>query len=199
MTHIKRLLLLALLLAGTACEAPLERLDDLSRTTFQLIDQDSSARSFPTDFLGQPIVVGYIFTNCYDICPLTTNNMARIASRLDSLNIGGVQYVAISFDPLVDRPSVLRSYARLRGISDDRWSFLTGQTVTIDSLMRRVGMTVVPVDSTFYADGSKSYYYIHTDRIQLFDANGVLRRNYSGSKIRLDEITRDIVWLSQND
>ncbi len=180
-----------------SCKADLEKLQEFNKNSHSLINQDSVLVNFPDLINGKIAIIGYIFTNCYDICPLTTNNMRIIQEKVKEEKISNVEFVSISFDPDVDKPSKLKSFVKVRDLDLSNWEFLTGDKETIDKLMKDVGMVVVVADSTIYKDGSKSYYYAHTDRIQLIDQNGILRKNYVGSKIRIDEIVNDIKELSR--
>ena len=177
----------------SACENNLPLSEKVS--SYQLIDQDSSKVIFPDFAKGKISVVGYIFTNCPDICPLTTNNMSIIQEKLNKDNVSGVQFVSISFDPAADKPSVLKKYAEVRNLDLSNWEFLTGEKSTIKKLIKEVGVVAIPSDSTTLPNGTKQYYYVHTDRISLMDQNGIIRKNYPGSKININEILEDIKSL----
>lgn len=181
-----------------SCKAELEELKDFNNNTYSFIDQDSNNVKFPSLMRGKINVVGYIFTNCVDVCPLTTNNMRLIQDKVKQEKIPNVEFISISFDPDVDKPSVLKSFAKVRDLDLTNWHFLTGSQTTTDSLMKDVGMVIIKSDSTLYENGFKTYYYVHTDRIQLVDQYGILRRNYIGSKIRFSEIMNDIKTLLKN-
>ncbi|MFA7418516.1 MAG: SCO family protein [Melioribacteraceae bacterium] len=182
-----------LLLFG--CSEKFEVIDDLSSTKFSLVDQTNSAREFPKLTKGKLTVVGYIFTNCPDICPLTTNNMRMIQEKVREAKIKNVEFVSISFDPLQDKPETLRKFTEVRNLDLSNWTFLTGEKPVVDSLMNRIGILAVVSDSTVFKDGRKIYYYTHTDRIQLMDEDGKIRKNYKGSEINVDEILNDIKSL----
>ncbi len=164
-------------------------------SSYRLIDQDSTQVTFPDFAKGKILVVGYIFTNCPDVCPLTTNNMSIIQEKLKNGNISGVQFVSISFDPATDKPSVLKKFAEVRNLDLSNWKFLTGDKPTIKKLIKEVGVVAIPSDSTVLPGGSKQYYYVHTDRISLMDQSGTIRKNYPGSKIKINEILQDIKSL----
>ncbi len=186
-----------LLVLLSSCKAELEELEDYNTKKYTLINQDSAIVEFPTLLHGNIGVMGYIFTNCPDICPITTNNMRRIQDSLKSINITNVKFLSISFDVETDKPSILKEFAEMRNLDLSNWQFLTGKKGTIDELMKKVGVVAFKGDSTVFEDGSRSIYYVHTDRIQLVDKNGMLRRNYIGSKLRMDEIMNDIQTLNE--
>ncbi len=193
---IKQYIFLGIILLLTACKADLEYLEDFGSQNYLLLNQDSVAVNFPKDIKGKIGVVCYIYTYCYDICPLTTNNMLLIQEGIAKEQIPDVELLSISFDYKVDKPSVLKQYAKVRGLELTNWQLLTGSKNEIEPLMEKVGITAFVADSTSFTNGSKVYFYVHTDRIQLFDANGVLRKNYLGSKIKIPEIIDDIKTLN---
>ncbi len=186
---------ISFLLLLTSCGNKHKVIDNLSRKTYHLVNQNNQPAKFPNLAKGKLAIVGYIFTNCPDICPLTTNNMRLIQARLKKEKINNVQFVSISFDPQQDKPEVLKKFAEIRNLDLSNWTFLTGPKATIDSLMNRIGIMAVVGDSTVFKDGRKIYYYVHTDRIQLFDTEGKILYNYKGSNVNIDEVVEDIKSL----
>lgn len=180
----------------SGCKEKLPELYDFSGREYDLVDQNYNSVSFPGLTKGKLAVVGYIFTNCPDICPLTTNNMRLIQEQLKNENVEDVEFVSISFDPLTDTPEVMRKFAEIRNLDLSNWKFLTGQKPIIDDLIKQAEVFAVPNDSTVFKDGRKIYFYVHTDRIQLMDKGGVVRKNYPGSNIKVEEIITDIKNLS---
>lgn len=174
------------------CAEKLPVVDDLGKEQYSLVNQNNQKVIFPNLVKGKLVVINYIFTNCPDICPLSTNNMRLIQERIKKEKIDGVEFVSISFDPSQDSPEVLLKFAEIRNLNLSNWTFLTGEKSVIDSLMGRIGIVAVVGDSTVFRDGRKIYYYTHTDRIQLMDAGGKIRKNYKGSTINTDEIVGDI-------
>ncbi len=194
---MKKIFLLLLIVTITSCKSNFEIVDDLSKSNYNLVDQNNNPVSFPLIAKGKISVIGYIFTNCPDICPLTTNNMRLIQEKLKNKNIRGVQFISISFDPLQDKPETLKKFAEVRNLDLSNWIFLTGEKKVIDSLMNRVKILAVKSDSTVFKDGRKIYYYVHTDRIQLMDRENKILKNYKGSSINIDEIVNDIKKIKQ--
>ncbi|MCB9249937.1 MAG: SCO family protein [Ignavibacteriales bacterium] len=190
-------ILFLLILLTQSCKNDLEIIDDLSEDSYSLLNQDSVQTNFPDLIKNKIGIVGYIFTNCPDICPLTTNNMRLIRERIENENIKNVEFVSISFDPEVDKPNVLKKFSELHGVDFDNWQFLTGEKSVIDNLIKEVGVVAFVGDSTTFNDGTKTYYYVHTDRIQLIDQEGRIRMNYLGSKIIIDQIMNDVKLLTE--
>ena len=145
--------------------------------------------------MGHITVIGFIYTHCPDICPMTTNNMYLTEKKLKEQGINNVKYVEVSFDPERDTPSVLRAFADIRGISFKNWMLLTGKDSIIKDLLKRFDVMAVKTDEHKDEDGELTYSMMHTDRISLIDDKGTLRKNYKGSTLNFDEIINDIKSL----
>lgn len=191
----KSILPLFMTLIITACTEKLPVVDDLGNVQYNLVNQNNQKVIFPKLAKDKVVVVNYIFTNCPDICPLSTNNMRLIQERVKKEKIENIQFASLSFDPEFDAPEILAKFAAIRNLDLSNWAFLTGNKSTIDSITKKVRVMAVVGDSTVFKDGRKIYYYIHTDRIQLIDTEGKIRKNYKGSEINIDEIVKDIVSL----
>ncbi|MCH8942979.1 MAG: SCO family protein [Bacteroidetes bacterium] len=193
-TNIFILIFLSLLLLSCGKEIPV--IKDLSKSNYKLIDQDSTVFNFPKDLKGKNVIISYLFTNCPDICPLTTHNIISIKEQLDKEGITDVEYVEISFDPERDSPSVLKNYANVRGIKSNSWHFLTGNKKVIFNLLNELNVRAMPGDTTITSKGDTLYYFIHTDRISLLDKQGRLRKNFNGSKVDKDELISSLKQLN---
>mgnify|MGYP002639113325 CR=1 FL=1 len=189
-------ILITLLLLLISCSKDLPIIENLSETNYKLLSQDSVIVNFPDLYTGKIVVMGFIFTNCPDICPLTTNNMRIIQEKAKGDELSDLEFVALSFDPETDSPYVLTNYIRIRNLDTSNWTFLTGDKNIIKSLLKEAQVFAMPSDSSTTSSGKKHYYYIHTDRISLIDTEGRIRKNYSGSNINTDEIIHDIKLLN---
>jgi protein SCO1/2 len=189
------IVLVSLLIFSCKDKLPLNK--DLTKRSYNFLNQDSIAVEFPEIINGKITVMGFIYTHCPDICPMTTHNMVLTEERLIEEGTDDVFFVALSFDPERDTPKVLRKFAEIRDIKFDNWIFLTGDEATIEDLLRRFDVKAIPTDSVFYDDGTFSYSMMHTDRISLIDKNGILKKNYKGSTINIEELITDIKYLGE--
>lgn len=88
----------------------------------------------------------------------------------------------------------MKRYAELRRLNTDNWKFLTGKKSVTDALIKNANVIAVVGDSTII-EGETTYFYIHTDRISLFDREGNIRNNYLGSKTDIDQVIKDIKYI----
>ncbi|MEY3828762.1 MAG: hypothetical protein RL636_463 [Verrucomicrobiota bacterium] len=141
--------------------------DDLRRDTFErgrivmrgandlmpmmaMWDQDGRFR-LKKDFLGAPLAINFIFTSCQNarMCPASTSAMRKLADELAKRPaLANVRLLTITFDPEVDTPGILRTYAQGYGIDFKRHSFLTGREAHIKDLMRHYGILTTRSDGT---------------------------------------------------
>jgi protein SCO1/2 len=194
----KAVLILSALILLISCTDELPILGEYFSGSYTLINQDSILVEFPELVRGKTTVMGFIFTSCPDICPLTTNNMRLVQEQLKDENIEGIEFVSLSFDPQHDSPSVMSKFAEIRDLDLSNWCFLTGEQTIIDSILKRSGVFAVPGDTSVTPSGEEIVFYIHTDRISLIDREGRIRANYFGSKADIDKIVEDIILLEDN-
>ena len=195
---MNKLLLTALsviLLLSISCKEKLPLDKDLTKKSYTLINQDSTQVIFPDNIKGHITVLGFIYTHCPDICPMTTHNMYLTEKELKKNGIDDVKFVALSFDPDRDSPEVLKKFAKVRELDFKSWTLLTGKKNTVNELLKRFDVKAIKTDESVDEEGNSEYSMMHTDRISLIDENGRLRKNYKGSTLNIEEIVKDIQTL----
>ena len=184
-----------LILIGCESKFPLDK--DLTRKNYTFFNQDSVEVNFPGIIKNKVTVVGFIYANCPDICPMTTHNMYLTQQKLKKNGIDNIIFVTVTFDPDRDFPSVLKKFGEIRDIDFNNWVFLWGDKKNTKSLLRRFDITALKTDSTYFDDGELTYSVMHTDRISLIDSESRLKKNYRGSKVNLEELYNDIINLGE--
>ena len=188
LSQISSIVFVLLWILMIGCNSP-EVMDDLSNRSWKLVNQDSAAVTFPGDFKGKILVNGYIFTNCRGVCPAITANMKKINSQIS--DVRDVQFVGITFDPMRDTPAVLKDYMQKFDLNEDRFTFLSGDSATVYSLLDRVGIrTEMQPDTTI------GYRFNHTNQINLIDRRGRIRTEYGGSMVPPEHVVEDINRLN---
>lgn len=90
---------------------------------FSLINQHGQPLGL-SDLQGKIWVADFIFTHCPTICPVMTQEMAKLQSEFDTES---VYFVSFTVDPDRDTSKVLSRYAVKYGADEKRWHFLTGE------------------------------------------------------------------------
>lgn len=105
-----------------------------------LLNQHGERLRFFDDFIrgDRTVVIGFIYAQCGDICPLTMSNLARVQELLGERLGRDVHLASISIDPVRDSATVLKGYAD-RFDARPGWQFLTGKPGDIDLIRRRLG------------------------------------------------------------
>ena len=181
-----------LLITVWGCQSKLPMDQSIGNQSYTLINQDSTKVVFPDDYKGKIVVMGFIYTNCPDICPLTTHNMEATQNLVKKDKLKNVVFVALSFDPDRDTPSVLKKYAEIRNIDFSNFQFLTGKRALIDTLIHHMDVMAIANDTTYTKSGQPVYFFTHTDRITLLDQNMRIRNEYRGSHADPQKIVNDI-------
>lgn len=82
---------------------------------------------------GGPVLVGFVFTTCTAICPLTSATFRQIQDRLGPHE--PLLIASISIDPERDTPARLRTYAHQFGAGPN-WHHYTGSQAASQALQR---------------------------------------------------------------
>src|SRR6056297_99781 len=178
----------ALTLLLSACSSP--ALDDYSDISYELTDQNGETVIFPDDYQGSPLVIGFIYTNCPDICSFITANVGKVYEEMS--NPGDTKFVLVTFDPERDTPEVLKSYAQAFDMDREPFQFLTGDPETIDDFMKRVSVRTQESYSRELDDGDRMYFLNHSDKILLINENSELIFDYGGSMTPVNIIIEDL-------
>lgn len=164
--------------------------DDYTDVTFDLVDHNGTPVTFPDDFKGTPLVLGFVYTNCPDICSFITANLYKIYQEMGEPD--DIRFVIVTFDPERDTPEVLHNYASSFSMDQPPFTFLTGPVDEIDAFMERVGVRSEISYTREMDDGDDLYFLNHTDKILLVDQNSRLIMDYGGSTTPANIIIEDL-------
>lgn len=113
-----------------------------------LLTQDGKQVRFYSDVLkDRTVVLGTIYTNCEDACPLITAQMLQVRNKLGDAFGKDIFFVTISSDPLRDTPQALKKYAAKHSADGPGWIYLTGNKADIDFILKRLGQWSENVES----------------------------------------------------
>ncbi|WP_028744776.1 SCO family protein [Rhizobium mesoamericanum] len=152
---------------------------------FTLTSQGRASVSL-REFRGRVVAITFIFASCTDVCPMLTDNMARVKDALGPVFGSQISFVSITVDPERDTPEVLKQYAQNFDADVDGWVFLTGDPAMVHEIGRKYGVIAMKK-----ANGDVD----HTLLTSLVDRDGNLRVQYMGASFDPEEFRSDLLSL----
>lgn len=141
-----------------------------------------------SDYRGSAVVFTFIFTTCPlpDFCPRMNRNLAAARTLLftEQPALTNWQMLSLSFDPDVDKPPVLASYAQVyRGRDARQWKFAAAATNTLAGIAPQVGLN-------FWREGGS---ISHNLRTVVLDGDGKIFRQFDGNEWTAAELAAAVV------
>ncbi|PYP90840.1 MAG: SCO family protein [Candidatus Angelobacter sp. Gp1-AA117] len=107
---------------------------------FELITQEGKKVRFYDDLLKDKIVIlQMMYADCQGVCPTITANLKRVQKLLKEEITQDVHICSLTTKPEQDTPAKLKEYAKMHGIEDKNWLFLTGDPMEMDRLRHSIG------------------------------------------------------------
>ena len=102
---------------------------------------DSANRAVElADLRGKPLVVHFVYTGCFQVCPTTTQALAAVVREAErSLGPGTFRVATVGFNLPVDDPASMRAFARKYALDSPNWLFLTPQPDSLAALTAQLG------------------------------------------------------------
>jgi protein SCO1 len=138
---------------------------------------------------GKIVVLGFGFSHCPDVCPVTLAVLAQARKQLGEL-AGQMQVVYVTVDPERDTPERLREYLTL---FDKSFIGVTGVPEKLKSLREAYGILAARAENKDAPDG---YVVHHSTYVYLIDRAGLLRALVPFGKTAGD-IAHDVKILLQ--
>lgn len=118
------------------------------------------------DYRGKVVILGFGFTSCADVCPVTLAILAQARKRLGTL-AEQVQVVYVTVDPETDTVERMREYLAQ---FDPGFVGGTGSEEALAAVREQYGI----VANRIAADGT-GYRYAHSSYTFLIDRQGLVR------------------------
>ena len=104
-----------------------------------VITQDGKKLRFYDDLIkNKKVIVNFIYTECPDICSLSTARLAAVQDRLGDLVGKEFFFYSISLDPKTDTPKKLKQFASSFAAGPG-WMFLTGAPKDLHLIRYKLG------------------------------------------------------------
>lgn len=97
----------------------------------QIVMENAFEGEFSFDDMPKKVrLIEFMYTNCPDVCPVTTAEMSKLRHRFIKEGVFGdkVEFLTITIDPEKDTVDVLQEYAQRFEVesAQDGWKFLRG-------------------------------------------------------------------------
>jgi protein SCO1/2 len=171
------LLLLALVMAGYLAANSLafgkEELPVIGEVEDFSLENVNGDEVTLADTQGKARLVYFFFTECPDVCPITTFMLSQTQDLLKKDGSFGkdVEFVSISFDPVNDTREAIRTFADRFHVDYDGWYFLRGDQEEVRNLAAKSFKVLIA--------GNNKDNFAHANLIGLVDRDNRLRALYA--------------------
>ncbi|MDP1691477.1 MAG: SCO family protein [Burkholderiaceae bacterium] len=140
-----------------------------------------------SSYRGKPLLVSFIYTGCFQICPAQTRALHEAVKGLDA-RFGAHQYnvVSIGFNQPFDSPTAMRAFAAQQGIDAPNWAFLSPPPQSVERLTREFGFSYAATPAGFE----------HLLGVSIVDAAGRIHTQVLGNRLsaaQLGEPLRELL------
>jgi protein SCO1/2 len=125
---------------------------------------------------GKPLVVQFIYTGCFQVCPTTTKFLDEAVGQAQrTLGPDAFHVITVGFNLPFDTPEAMREFQRKQGIARPGWDFVAGDAPTVDGLARDTGFVWTPSANGFD----------HLTQATIVDGEGRVFRQVYGESFEL--------------
>lgn len=144
----------------------------------ELLDQNGKPVRLG-NYRGKPLLVSFIYTGCFEICPTQTRTLYDAVNGLDVM-LGENQFnvVSIGFNQPFDDPSAMRAFAARHRIKHKNWQFLSPRADQVEALTRAFGFSWVATPAGFD----------HVLGVTVVDAEGRIHSQVLGDVVRPERL-----------
>lgn len=131
------------------------------------------------DYRGKPLLVSFIYTGCFTVCPLQTRALHEAVKGLDRM-LGPHQFnvVSVGFNQPFDTPTAMRAFAAQHRIDDPNWEFLSPHPRQVAALTKAYGFSWVETPAGFD----------HVVGVTVVDARGRIHAQVYGDRLTAEAL-----------
>lgn len=143
-----------------------------------MLDQDKRRVSL-ADYRGKPLLVNFIYTGCFQVCPTTSRALnGAVKGMRERFGSDQFNIVSIGFDQPTDSPASLAAFAKQQGIDAANWRFLSPRAEDVPAIARDFGFSYAKTPMGFE----------HTLQVTILDAEGRIYRQVYGDGFAADSL-----------
>jgi protein SCO1 len=145
---------------------------------FTLLDREGRPVRL-ADYRGKPLLVNFIYTGCFQVCPTSTRALAEALQAMrGSFDASRFKVVSIGFNPPADSPQSMKAFALQQRITAPNWEFLSPRAASVAALTRDFGFEYRPTQAGFD----------HLLQVSIVDAEGRLAAQVYGDDFSADRL-----------
>ena len=168
-----------------------------SISEFTLLTSENTTYDFKQNTEGKVTVIAFLFTNCYDICPVVTYNLRHIHESLNETMLDKIEFITITVDPWRDNTTILEEWKQS---TKSYWTHLTVADTQPSSQDIDVGFkieenTTESNTSPRHHPSSYDYNIAHSTGTVLLDHKGNQRIWWGDYDWIIDLVKEDILNL----
>jgi len=138
---------------------------------------------------GKPLVVSFVYTGCFQVCPAATQFLAQAVSEAErTLGPGSFRVATIGFNLPFDTPQAMKDFRRKFGLASPHWLFLTPEADTLARLTADFGFRYEATPAGFD----------HLLQASIVDAGGRIYRQVYGEAFEIPQFVGPLLALAQN-
>ena len=156
---------------------------------YTLLDRQGKAVRL-SSFRGKPLLVSFIYTGCFQVCPTNTRSLYEAVQALQKL-VGRDKFnvVSIGFNQPYDSPQAMRSFAAQHAINAVNWEFLSPHSSIVNALTSDFGFSYAPT-----AAGID-----HVLEVTLLDAQGRINAQVYGDRLSPEKLGEPVRQLLRGE
>ncbi|MCF8177293.1 MAG: SCO family protein [Sulfuritalea sp.] len=145
---------------------------------------DREQRPTPlSNFRGKPLLVNFVYTACFQVCPTTTKNLQdAVEGTVSVLGADRFNIVSIGFNQPFDSPQAMKTFATQYGIRLPNWQFLSPAAAIVEELTQNFGFSYVATSAGFD----------HMNQVTIVDAQGKIIRQIYGEKFTPEDLAEPL-------
>lgn len=139
-----------------------------------------------SSYRGKPLLVSFIYTGCFQVCPSTTRSLQETVQGLQkTFGTNKFNVVSIGFNQPDDSPIALKTFAAQYQINQPNWEFLSPSMSTVEAIARDFGFVYAATPAGFD----------HVLQVSLLDGDGRIVRQVYGEGIPPAELGEPLKML----
>lgn len=155
---------------------------------FTLLDREGRPVRL-SQYRGKPLFVSFIYTGCFQVCPLTTRSLQHaVQASRDVFGTAQFNVISIGFNQPADSPQALKAFALQHRIDQPNWEFLSPHASIVAPLAREFGFSQVATPAGID----------HVLQVSLLDAQGRIYRQIYGEELNAEALGEPLRELLRN-